>query len=218
MYMSLGTIFTAASWAGNAVRSSHPVASSGGSNDVGAASGPVSAPVSQSAEGPLMQGMMQTLGQMGLGNSPAASGGGASELGSSGGVSGGFGADSRQAMHALMHDLFQVMQAQAGTGDGKRPVGKAGGHPGGHYGEFSNSLQSVVDGLKSTGGAVASNSSALGKLQTDFNSLMQSLGVSGPGGNAGAPSLQTFLQGLEKNMAQQGTLPRAVGNSFFATA
>ena len=214
MYMSLGTIFTAASWAGNAVRSSHSVASSGGSNDVGATSGPVAAPVSQSAEGPLMQGMMQTLGQMGLGNSPSVSGGGASELGSSGGAVGGFSADSRQAMHALMHDLFQVMQAQAGAADGKRAAGKAGAH----YGEFGNSLQTVVDSLKSNTVAPAARPGALDKLQTDFNSLMQSLGVSGPGGNAGAPSLQTFLQGLEKNMAQQGSLPRALGNSLFARA
>jgi hypothetical protein len=172
-----------------------------------------------------MQDMMKTLGQMGLG--APAPGGGASELGSSGGVSGGFSADSRQAMHALMHDLFQVMQAQAGAGDGKHAAGKAGGHggghPGGHYGQFGDSLQSVVDSLKANPDAAASGAGALGKLQADFNNLLQSLGAGTASGgtadgNASAQSLQAFLQGLEKNLAQHGGVPAALGSSFFARA
>lgn len=161
----------------------------------------------------LMQGVMQTLEQ--LGYNLTAQGASASNTASSTGAgsdgNGGTAAISQVARNALHAFLYDLALAQRQSNPGAQASGNGAGGASaaqGGYGNIATNMQSLSQGI---GSGDATQNSALNTLGTDLQNLIQALSGDNGSGSTGSASngqdmLQSFLQTLAQNLAtQQGT-------------
>lgn len=144
----------------------------------------------------LAQNVMQALNQSGI-NLSSASG------------------TQKQALHQLMHDIFQAVQQGSATSQPTPPKSSTQSASAG-YDHVSSNLQSLVQQLSTSSSNGNGQNSALTKLQTDFNSLVQSVG--GASATQGSASLQNFLGNLSNDLSAQGSSKPASGSLINITA
>ena len=192
--------------------------------------------------GGLMQEVMQTLNQLGLGPTAAPSSSstlaGQDTSGSGGSTATTGVADVGQAMHAFMHDLFQTLNQSsvagattgaAATGAGSDGDGDGSGSQGagaaGPYANFTQQLGALIQNLNSGTGATATQGTG-SDLNAAFQNLVQALDANG-GSSASASnansnqqvSLQAFLQDLMQNLQSNGNQsPSSVGGTLSSAA
>ncbi len=136
----------------------------------------------------LMQAVKQALSQMGLNldsqsSSSQATNGTDSTSNST--------TDTRQALHAFMHDLFGVLkgtqnQSNETSGNGNSQIDNAS--------MMTTQIQQVIQAFD--GSDTSSNDGSMGTLQADFSNLTSSLAGVGSSNGTQSSDLQVFLQNL----------------------
>jgi hypothetical protein len=128
--------------------------------------------------------------------------------------------NTQQALQTFLYDLHQALSAQpqsATTVGGSANTSPSTQSP---YGNFAGNLQNLIASLNSSASSSAGGNDIDGKLQTDFNNLVNVLG--GPTASAAAntpaatPSLQSFLQQLQANAGNMNSSSNGVGSIFSA--
>ena len=152
-----------------------------------------------SGGGELMQAVKQALSQMGLildfqsSSSSQASGWTDSSSAAAATMSGtSTAANSQQALHAFMHDLFGALR------NAKDQANGTGGSTGGDTNSITFQLQVVIESLGSSDTTSFMND-PLSNLQTDFSSLVSPLGDGNSSNETQFPDVQSFLQNVLQN-------------------
>ena len=171
-----------------------------------------------SGGGGLMKAVQQALSQMGLNldsqsssSSQTATGtNSTSNTASAVGNSSSTTENSRQALHAFMHDLFGALRATQDQANGT--VGTVNSQTGNNP-TMSTQLQDVIQALGSSDTSSIQNG-PLSNLQPDFSNLVSSLEAGGSTNGAQTPDVQVFLQNLLQDQAN-GSADN--GNSQFGS-
>ena len=169
-----------------------------------------------SGGGGLMKAVQQALSQMGLNLDSQSSSQTANGTGTTGSTasavdnSSSTTENSRQALHALMHDLFGALRATQDQANGT--VGTVNSQTGNNL-TMSTQLQDVIQALGSSDTSSIQNG-PLSNLQPDFSNLVSSLEAGSSTNGAQNPDVQVFLQNLLQDQAN-GSADN--GNSQFGS-
>ena len=160
--------------------------------------------------GDMMNAIMESLGQMGVG--PDATASTTSTAGASTALT------PQQALSAFMQDLFAAAQNQTSGASGVSAA-TGTGSTGTSSSYLSNAIQSIVqelgngsstsDASNSTPALTTTQQTNLSNLQSAFQNLVTAMG----GNSKTTGSLQTFLTNLESNIGQQSSVNSSVSIS-----
>ena len=169
-----------------------------------------------------MKAIEQALSQMGLNLNPQSpsspqttSGTDNDGSSSSSSVTG----NSRQALHAFMHDLFNTLKTVQAQTSGTTSSNTASGS---YSSNLTNGIQDIINALGGSSPATGTTASTtqngnLTTLQSDFQNLVTSLGGS-PSTGTQSSDLQTFLQNLVQNISTQQASSTAIGTFISSIA
>ena len=160
-----------------------------------------------------MQSIEQALSQMGVNvNLQGQSSADNSQSGSNSGNGASAVQNTQASLHKLMHDLYQAIQQQQSSGDSNASTSATG-----QYGDFSSKLKDLIASLSNTndphpnGNSTSSTNPAVNQLQADFSSLLANAQSNSTRSNNSNQNLLTFLQNLENNLGNNGSLAATGG-------
>jgi hypothetical protein len=127
-----------------------------------------------------------------------------------------------QALHQLMHDIFQAVQqggsskqSNASSNNGSTSNNTSTSSAAAGYEQLSSSLQNLAQQLSANSTNNNSQNATLNKLQSDFSALVQSVGGISAVQGAG---LQNFLGNLAQNMIAEGSNKPVTGTLLNTSA
>ena len=181
--------------------------------------------------GKFLQDVTQALQSLGLNmpgasNNPTATSGSSAAGAAASTATSATSSNAQQALQTFMYDLHQALSGQpqsavtAGSGANTNSNGNAGTQN--PYGDFTANIQNLLGSLNSSSASSAAGGIDIqSKLQTDFNNLVNVLGGSTASSattspSTASPSLQSFLQQLEANVANMSSSTSGVGALFSA--
>ncbi len=193
--MELGSVAAGSLWSSQQASGTSALTSNQSGSTGSISGGPSKSGGHHSHGAAMMSDVLQALNSIGV---TAASGASASATSAAAPNTTGQGAALSQFMQDLYSTIQSTSAAQAGVASAPSTSG---------YGSVETSLQTLITQLGN--GPSHGSSGALGKLQSDFRSLVASSGgianaAGSPAGAASTPNLQAFLSSMLQNM-QAGT-------------